>query len=60
MARIVGIELSPKKKIIVGLTSIYGIGNSRAKRILAQTKTNPNTWIKKSYRRTGKSTSLYN
>lgn len=34
MARIAGIDLPPNKKIEVGLTYIYGIGNSRSKEIL--------------------------
>ncbi|HJC03406.1 MULTISPECIES: 30S ribosomal protein S13 [Ligilactobacillus] len=35
MARIAGIDLPSDKRIVIGLTYIYGIGNSRAKKILA-------------------------
>lgn len=37
MARIAGVELSPSKRIEVGLTYIYGIGMSNAKDILKET-----------------------
>ena len=33
MARIAGIDLPPQKRLWVGLTSIYGIGQVRAKAI---------------------------
>jgi small subunit ribosomal protein S13 len=33
MARIAGIDLPPQKRLWVGLTSIYGIGQVRAKSI---------------------------
>jgi len=46
MARIAGVELSPRKKVVIGLTTIYGIGNSMAKRILSQTRISPDTRIK--------------
>ncbi len=46
MARIAGVELPPKKRAVVGLTSIYGIGSSRAKRILTQTRISPDARIK--------------
>ena len=35
MARIAGIDLPRDKRIIIGLTYIYGIGNTTAKKILA-------------------------
>ncbi|AKI97910.1 30S ribosomal protein S13 [Kosmotoga pacifica] len=38
MARIVGVELPNSKKAYVALTYIYGIGPSRAKEILENTK----------------------
>lgn len=46
MARIAGVELSPRKRVVIGLTTIYGIGNSLAKRILSQTRISPDTRIK--------------
>ena len=36
MARIVGVDLPKNKRGIIGLTYIYGIGRSSAKKILAQ------------------------
>ena len=35
MARIAGIDLPRDKRIVIGLTYIYGIGNTTAKKILA-------------------------
>ena len=34
MARIVGVELPPSKRIEIGLTYIYGIGRTRAREII--------------------------
>lgn len=36
MARIAGIDLPRDKRIVIGLTYIYGIGNTTAKKILAE------------------------
>lgn len=36
MARISGIDLPRDKRIVIGLTYIYGIGNTTAKKVLAQ------------------------
>lgn len=36
MARIAGIDLPKNKRGVIGLTYIFGIGNTTAKRILAQ------------------------
>ena len=36
MARIAGVDLPKDKKIVIGLTYIYGIGPSSAKKILAE------------------------
>ncbi len=36
MARIAGVELPPNKRLFVGLTAIYGIGQPRARRICAR------------------------
>tara|TARA_R110002072_G_scaffold282761_1_gene445882 strand:- start:112408 stop:112773 length:366 start_codon:yes stop_codon:yes gene_type:complete len=38
MARIAGIDLPKNKRGVIGLTYIYGIGRSRAKQILDNTK----------------------
>ncbi|MFH1145799.1 MAG: 30S ribosomal protein S13 [bacterium] len=46
MARLVGVNLPKEKRIEIGLTYIYGIGLSTAKKILAQTKINPDTRVK--------------
>jgi len=46
MARIAGIELPSNKKVVVGLTAIYGIGNSLANRVLSGAKINPNIQVK--------------
>ncbi len=37
MARIAGIDLPRDKRVVIGLTYIYGIGSSSAKAILAET-----------------------
>ncbi|MCD6577201.1 MAG: 30S ribosomal protein S13 [Anaerolineaceae bacterium] len=46
MARIEGVDLPRSKRIEVGLTYIYGIGQTRAKEIIAKTKVNPDTRVK--------------
>ena len=46
MARIEGVDLPRNKRIETGLTYIFGIGPTRAKRILADTKVNPDVRIK--------------
>ena len=46
MARIAGIDLPREKRIEIGLTYIYGIGLTTAKKILAQTGINPDTRVK--------------
>lgn len=38
MARIAGIDLPRDKRIVIGLTYIYGIGNTTAQKILADAK----------------------
>ena len=38
MARIAGIDLPPNKRLWVGLTSIYGIGLERARKLCAKAK----------------------
>lgn len=46
MARIAGVDLPKEKRVEVGLTYIFGIGDSAAKEILAQTKISPDTRVK--------------
>lgn len=46
MARIAGVDLPRDKRVEVGLTYIYGIGNSRSRQILQQTGINPDTRVK--------------
>ena len=46
MARIAGVDLPREKRVEVGLTYIYGIGPSTAKKILADTKIDPDTRVK--------------
>lgn len=46
MARIEGVDLPRNKRVEVGLTYLYGIGPTRAREILAQTKVNPDTRVK--------------
>jgi small subunit ribosomal protein S13 len=46
MARIEGVDLPRNKRVEIGLTYIYGIGPTRARQILAQTKINPDTRVK--------------
>lgn len=46
MARIAGVDLPREKRVEIGLTYIFGIGLSSAKKILAETKVNPDTRVK--------------
>lgn len=41
MARIAGVDLPGNKKIIIALTSIYGIGRRQAQRIIAEAGVSP-------------------
>ena len=43
MARIAGIDLPKNKRVEIALTYIFGIGNTTAKKILADTGVNPDT-----------------
>ena len=43
MARIAGVDLPKDKKIEIGLTYIYGIGPTSAKKILTEAAIDPNT-----------------
>ncbi len=46
MARIAGVDLPREKRVEIGLTYIYGIGRTSAKKILAETGVNPDTRVK--------------
>ena len=46
MARIAGVDLPRDKRIEIGLTYVYGIGKTSAKKILEQTGINPDTRVK--------------
>ena len=46
MARIAGIDLPKDKRIEIGLTYIYGIGSTSAKKILDTTGIDPNTRVR--------------
>ena len=46
MARIAGVDLPREKRSEVGLTYVYGIGQSTADEILAGTGINPDTRVK--------------
>ncbi len=46
MARIAGVDLPREKRVEVALTYIYGIGLSRARRILEATNVNPDTRVR--------------
>lgn len=45
MARIAGVDLPPKKRALIGLTYIYGIGRARASSILYRAGVNPDKKI---------------
>lgn len=46
MARIAGVDLPKDKRIEIGLTYVYGIGRTTAKKILTETGINPDTRVK--------------
>ena len=46
MARIAGVDLPREKRIEIGLTYIFGIGQSTATRILTATGVNPDTRVR--------------
>jgi small subunit ribosomal protein S13 len=46
MARIAGVDLPREKRVEIGLTYIFGIGNTSAAKILAETGINPDTRVK--------------
>ena len=46
MARIAGVNIPLNKRVEVGLTYIFGIGPSQAKRVTEETGVDPNTYVK--------------
>ena len=46
MARIAGVDLPNNKRVEIGLTYIYGIGLTTAKKIISETGVNPDTRVK--------------
>lgn len=46
MARIVGIDLPRDKRVEAGLQSIFGIGETRSKEVLAKTGINPDIRVR--------------
>jgi small subunit ribosomal protein S13 len=46
MARISGVDIPRDKRVIIALTYIFGIGDSRAKEIIKETGVNPDTRVK--------------
>jgi small subunit ribosomal protein S13 len=46
MARIAGINIPLNKRVEVGLTYIYGIGDSTARKVLQRAGVDPNTYVK--------------
>ena len=46
MARLFGVDLPREKRIEIGLTYIYGIGNTTAKKMIAETGVNPDIRVK--------------
>jgi small subunit ribosomal protein S13 len=46
LARIAGINIPLNKRVEIGLTYIYGIGQSTARRVLDKAGVDPNTYVK--------------
>lgn len=46
MARIAGVDLPRDKRIVIGLTYIFGIGNSTAEKIIAETGVSPDVRVR--------------
>ena len=46
MARIEGVDLPRNKRVVIGLTYVYGIGRSRSEKILEKTGINPSTRVR--------------
>ncbi|MEW6674655.1 MAG: 30S ribosomal protein S13 [Nitrospirota bacterium] len=46
MARIAGVDLPKNERVEIGLTRIFGVGRSLSKKILSETKVNPDTRVR--------------
>ncbi|MBM4141493.1 MAG: 30S ribosomal protein S13 [Nitrospira sp.] len=46
MARIAGVDLPKNERVEIGLTRIFGIGRAVSRKILSETKVNPDARIK--------------
>jgi small subunit ribosomal protein S13 len=46
MARIAGVNIPLNKRVEVGLTYVYGVGRSTARKILEQAGVDPDTYVK--------------
>lgn len=46
MARVAGVDLPREKRVVIGLTYIFGIGNSQAKRIVTEAGVNADTRVR--------------
>ena len=46
MARIAGVNVPLNKRVEVGLTYVYGVGRSTARKILEQAGVDPDTYVK--------------
>ena len=46
MARVVGVDLPREKRVEAGLQAVYGIGPTRAKKLLAKTGINPDVRVR--------------
>ena len=46
MARIAGVDLPREKRVEVGLTYVYGIGRSTARKVLEETGVDPDTKVR--------------
>ena len=46
MARIAGVDIPREKRVIIGLTYIYGIGQTSAEKVLAATRINPDRRVR--------------
>jgi small subunit ribosomal protein S13 len=46
VARIAGVDLPRDKRVEIGLTYVYGIGRSNAKKILKEADVDPNTKVR--------------
>jgi small subunit ribosomal protein S13 len=46
VARVAGVDLPREKRVEIGLTYVYGIGRSAARKILKETGIDPNTKVR--------------